>query len=438
MSKRPSLHQQAVLQELVNWWKLPRYHPDWKNAILTAPAGCGKTFLAKYFTEQLTGVVPMFTATTNSAVEQLAKADVPVFGTLASALGIRPSKGSETVTFRQVYEAIPSQLWDSNLLIIDEASMAGKEMLDILGETPIRVLWLGDKHQLPPVETGAELKNQNSPIFDKGWFTLELTEVVRNSGDNLQFCESLRKQIFAGGRTFPNVARGSSIQRLSTNQFMTDYVAKEANLQEFATGQSKIICWRNDRADRMSAEVRKNLFGDDASTMLIAGDQVILTAPAIAGEFPEDADKLVECKTLNTAAKVNETLQVLMAIPRTLYKISCYYCHFSGANGKFYGYVPTPEGVKKLAAFKKAFIAGVNSGQRKKSDWIQWHSFEECFVKWKYAYAITVHRAQGATIDTVIVDLADINGASYESPQFFYKLAYVAASRVRNQLVLVR
>jgi hypothetical protein len=225
---------------------------------------------------------------------------------------------------------------------------------------------------------------------------------------------------------------------MSTNQFLSDYARKAEHLKSFAAGQSKIICWRNDRADRMSAEVRKNLFGADADTMLIAGDQILLTAPAITGEFPEDVDRLVGWKKLSIAARVNETLQVLKVIPGTLYTIPCFYCHFSGANGKFHGYVPTAEGAKRLAACKKAFIAGVNSGKGKKRDWEQWHSFEECFIKWKYAYAITVHRAQGATIDTVIVDLADINGASYESPQFFYKLAYVAASRVQNQLVLVR
>jgi len=52
----------------------------------------------------------------------------------------------------------------------------------------------------------------------------------------------------------------------------------------------------------------------------------------------------------------------------------------------------------------------------------------------KYAYAITAHRAQGSTYDTVYVDYQDIlmNRERYEA----FQCLYVASSRPRKTLYL--
>ena len=435
--------QERGMQELLTWWKLPKSHPQYYNCIFSAPAGCGKTFLAKYFTRSLKKAYPCFTATTNEAARQLELAGVSSVKTTHSALGLIPSFTEESAKFYQAL--IPQELSESNILVIDEASMAGmaasdkesKLIIDYVLDLGMRTLWLGDWYQLPPVESD----NGLSPIFEQGFYTVELTEVVRNSGDILQFCTSLRQAIDLPVKRFPK----SIPKEVKSITFPNFYklLKDEAFLYSVRKGKTRIIVWRNITADIINSKLREGFFGADLAKKesYLPTDQILFTKPLIAGNFPAELKKLHGCKTLKQVASINSKAEILNVKMDVLYSIPCYSCTVRIERGiEAIAWIPTREGKRLLAARKAAFKEKLKlrNSQEKKPLWEQWHFFENCFAQVKHSYAITTHRSQGSTIENIVVDTVDILLCARRSPLLAYKMLYTACSRAKASLTLIR
>lgn len=444
-TRKPTPHQDRALQELLEWWNLPQDHPQWQNCVLQAPAGCGKTFLAKYFTGMLKDALPVFTATTNEAAKQLALAGVDVWGTIHSALGLVKRNNAEQTYF--VQNQIPEDIYEYNLLVIDEASMAGIAnpddentyplIVDYVIELGMRTLWLGDPYQLPPVEA----EDGISPVFTQGWRTVTLSEIMRNSGDILEYCTKLRSIIDMQSRTFPRAPKCATVHTIS-HTILYRALRNAEKLEELRKGTTRIIVWKNSNADRINNFIRIGLHGDELARKysLLPTDQVLFTAPVFWGNFPEDPDHL-DSRELQLKATVNTRAEVISTQQTTLYGLAVFRCKFRlEEGGEILGYVLTDEGKARFEKLKKAFIKSIEAaGARKKADsWVWWHTFDSCFVKLKHSYAITCHRSQGSNIPNVIVDVKDILSASWKQPLLAYKLVYTACSRTKQHLTLVR
>ena len=69
---------------------------------------------------------------------------------------------------------------------------------------------------------------------------------------------------------------------------------------------------------------------------------------------------------------------------------------------------------------------------RERVAWKLFHHFQDSFVDLRSVHAITAHRSQGSTFDTVFVDAKDIKASNDK-----FRLLYVACTRARN-LVYIR
>ena len=102
-----------------------------------------------------------------------------------------------------------------------------------------------------------------------------------------------------------------------------------------------------------------------------------------------------------------------------------------------YANVIHPDAVEALEAdldyLKRRALEG---GSNSRYWWHRWHKLKDLFSQVRYCYCITVHRSQGSTFETVIVDAPDIlkNGRSKERKQ----LLYVAMSRASKRLIVSR
>jgi len=66
--------------------------------------------------------------------------------------------------------------------------------------------------------------------------------------------------------------------------------------------------------------------------------------------------------------------------------------------------------------------------------WGAFWEFKEAFHALRHAYAITAHRAQGSTYDSVFVDVPDI--LRNPNRQEAFRCLYVACSRPKHKLIL--
>jgi exodeoxyribonuclease-5 len=123
---------------------------------LSGPAGTGKTTLAKYITEELglTGSEVLYCAFTGKAALVLSQKGCSPSSTVHSAI-YKSHQNEQTGkwSFQLGYDALKEL--GVKLVVLDEAPMLGKEVAEDLISCGVKVLALGDKWQLPPVNSEA-------------------------------------------------------------------------------------------------------------------------------------------------------------------------------------------------------------------------------------------------------------------------------------------
>lgn len=444
--------QENALQAISNWW-----NGDNKHFILSGEPGVGKTFLAKQAVTQLGKAVPLFTAPTNEAAYQLGAAlgDSAVeVTTTHKALGLGMTTHKKEQTLTQIKSSI---LEDYNLLVVDEASFPGfgsasavngnfnADLLDYIIDDNIRVLWLGDPEQLPPINS------EHSPVFTEEFTKAvgreaekyHMSDVVRHSGDLLDFVRALR----SWKKTSPFPKRGESVTLVKPRNLEVE-IFKEENFRQFIRGESKLIAWTNKRVDELNQKLRVHRYGAEiAKTQLYCpGDQILFASPLMVdtGCAPEDQDiyKFYKQPEYRTEVTTNAKAEVAKVTLSSLWGVECYALELR-IDGKVDKKVlaPTVRGKNQLYKVKsaiatdaKALSKGKKYGEAGKV-WEQFHAVKLAFADLKHAYAITGHRSQGSSIPVVWADVDNL--LLNKSAIVGRKNLYVSCSRAKQRLVLI-
>ena len=254
-----------------------------RRILLEGAAGTGKTHLLCAMIASLLedGYSPgeiQVAAPTNKAVAviqgKLNRHGIPIRGaTLHSLLGIRgevdESRGM--VVFRPNPNADLEWLGDARILLIDEASMIGSELLGFLervvGDT-IPILFLGDSQQLNPVGESFP------PVFKSGFSRVILTGIVRQAEDNpiikisrnipaLEECVRQGRPVVLDGGVTSTGDMGGVVELLA-----------KANGDD----NCKYLGWTNAQIDWMNTQVRQRLYGGYPNK-LEEGETIALDAP---------------------------------------------------------------------------------------------------------------------------------------------------------------
>jgi ATP-dependent DNA helicase PIF1 len=372
-----------------------------RNVFLTGAGGTGKSYIIQHLVDKYKAINKNYalTSMTGCAALLLGRAK-----TLHSWAGV--GLGRESVA--KLIEAIngstkSKRRWMSTeVLIVDEVSMMDADLfekLDAIGQAVrkntrpfggIQLIFVGDFFQLPPVDKGTAKFIFESELWSKiGFKVVELTQVIRQkdpvfhkilnearlgilSNDSLNILKSRMNLSWRGLEIKPTIL------------FPKKDIVANVNVHGLAklpgpeyTYKVQTICSkRGDDLSFATQRALRNASYDDV-VVLKVGAQVMLLVNR------NDGTELV-----------------------------------NGSRGVVTGFTPNSLPLVKFHSMAQPIVI-------EKHTWeIEGESMSQTQLPLKLAYALTVHKSQGATLDSALIDIG---------PDIFeYGQAYVALSRVKS------
>ncbi len=384
-------------------------------------AGTGKTYLVSRLVEQLLEEDCTVTvcAPTHKAVQVVSDelGDAPVdMQTLHSFLGLRlePTEDGE-------YELVPDEVRDfaEGVVIVDEASMIGREEWAHIEESPFWVQWLfvGDPAQLPPVN------EDPSPALDVPGPTLET--IHRQAADNpiLELATKIRND--AEGRFGSKFEDGKGVAVTRNRDEFLDSVLRAFDTEAFAEDatHARLLAYRNKTVRRYNREIRAARYGTDADRF-VEGEWLVATETWLHEGVPRltNSEEVRVKKAEVDAFEADDqsewkTWKLTVRTPGRGLSRTVYVLH----EDEFDRYDDALERRRERA-------------QDDGSKWDRFFDLRERFARVDYAYATTVHKSQGSTFDTVFVDHRDLQACRGEERE---ALLYVAVTRPARRLALL-
>lgn len=410
-------------------------------------AGTGKTTLTARIVQALApaNVGVLVTAPTHKAAHQLGMRLGFSVSTIHSALGMKQVTDLKNGSRSFQPDRDPrnkSTDWEQvRLLIVDEASMVGTELLQHVRKavcTGTTILWVGDAAQLPPVG------EDTSPAFEGAQETYTLEHVHRYGGDILREASRVRAALESDDRyePFPRITPGDGVILYPRGKSGGWGDRAKAS---FRSGEStKVVCWTNAAVKAACEAIHKSLYGEDADPWQV-GQRVVAMNPYSPRSENGDYCTLMNSSEEAEIVSVEKVLRQPDGIACWLLKLRPEISDVKG--GIFSAYVVAEEGERRfqdrqselkqhamdcapdtghnlwggycswcgneVSAANLEEVCPVGEDQksftrRKKQAWAVYYGFEGSFLWIEKTYASTVHKAQGSTYDHVFVNLPDI------------------------------
>lgn len=368
-----SPQQDQSLKAVGQWLK----DPHSKIFRLFGYAGTGKTTIAKEIAGMVSGTV-LFMCFTGKASLVLRKKGCPGAGTIHSNI-YRVEEGEDG---RAAFTWNPDgPVTMAKLVIVDEVSMVDEELaLDLL-RYGVKVLVLGDPHQLPPVRGEGYFINAEPDFM--------LTEVHRQAADNpiIRMSMDVRegKRLRPGTYGDSLVVRRGDIERSALAQMVLD--------------ADQVLCGLNKTRLTFNNRYRE-------LTSMIG-----LTDPWL----PVTGDRLVCLKNDHPRRLLNGGLWEVKGVSKLSFSSDVTMRVVSLDEPD----IPVTE-VKVPQAFFK--------GEEKELDWRLLRRVDQ----FTYGYALTVHKSQGSQWDNVL--LYDESGTFREDAS---KHLYTGITRAAERVTVV-
>lgn len=452
----PSLNsdQQRAIALLTRWW-----NGNERMASLSGAAGTGKTFCIGHWLNSLKRPDAIFLAPTHKAKKMLqqslaaAGTSYPVY-TVAQGLGKQPvisEKGDEEFVTKKA-----DLVSNTDLVIVDEAGMVSDEDFHELAERSARILWLGDRFQLPPIGEAEALAFSDPRIQ----YRAELTQIMRYSGYLAEACQQLRDGV-KQGKIYPIVPDGKQIIALPRKEWFEKAITLFQS-PEFETNSSycRMLAFRNAVVDTCNQRIKPAIYGH--SHTFFKNQKLIATKPI------QRLHGFVESRSSRGKTKIRTEWQILatnseellvtadpeirpitaedlaFAPPEVMSLIGTSIISFPvvGESGlEFQCLVLTEEAknqsIKIVAEIKRQ--RNLSKSQRAALAYLYRFGDEA-----KDIFALTVHKSQGSTYNHVFIDIKDIMRPPLPSPKedsepdIRHRLIYTAISRASEQVYLAK
>ena len=380
-----------------------------ENIFLTGKAGSGKSTLIREFL-----------SSTNRIVEKVAPTGIAALNidgyTIHKLFGLRP-----TTTLKSLVEGkefIPHRSRETiekiDTLIIDEASMLRADLFDIIvwalkkyGKNKfaqfggVQIILVGDLFQLPPVVTSKENSffstYYDTPYFfsaknytDDTFSTIELTKVFRQTGDD----------------TFVNILNAIREGYLDDEMLETLNTRHNSNFS-FPPGEMWVTLTATNRVanERNTQELSRINSQEFTSTAMIIGDTKGFTYPTEQILRYKVGSQIMMINNASNGQWVNGTIATITNVDSSNPQAPLISAR-------------TEDGRIISFSYNTWEITSPRAGKHG-LDYDVIGSFTQ--LPFKLAWAITIHKSQGQTLNNAVIDLT---GGTHATGQL-----YVALSR---------
>ena len=377
---------------------IEKYLNDERYCVISGYAGAGKSTLVNIIVQNLPGIDP--------------EEDVVYACFTGKASQVLLKKGNKNVTtlHKLLYESIPKPdgtffrkpkpTINYKVVVVDEVSMAPRNLMELLFRHNVFIIALGDPFQLPPVD-----KDQDNGLLSNP--DIFLDEIMRQSLDSeiIRLSMKIRnyepveyfkgKDIIIMPKTDLNtgvlqwadqILVGTNVTRVAINNQMRDLLGR-GNKPE---NGDKVICLRN--------------YWDN---------------------FATNDDPLVN----GTIGYINNIYETFNKVPpwigKDVIKVLC--ANFTSDSGADFGSLQMDE--KEILTGERCL--NYKTIYRLMSNWRTQHLVP---MEFTYGYAITGHKSQGSEWDKVLVLEERFPFEKEEHARWLY----TCVTRASERLVLVR
>lgn len=445
--QKPVIELTEEQDSLFSQLKKFAYEDSNTYALFEGAAGVGKSTLVSFLVEELLNNALFGNicciAPTHKALKVMRNmcqknADKIGFLTLHSLLGLKckiTKEGKEV--FERDRNSI-SKLTMYDFLIIDEASMIADELFQELHDQNykgIKVLFVGDGNQINPINHthSIPMLEDKRALYDIAHY--KLNTIVRQAANNpiIKYSQKVLNDEFELKSGTKEIVDNSGIVMIDVSQMnvINGLLKHYFCSKDFDDNADycRVIAWRNATVDRFNHIIRKMKYGPKAGKIVI-NEKLIVDRPIKTGDDNETV--LFHTNEDLIVRDIEETTKSLYG---TEFKI--YRTFVSGDEDQDYIDIIHERYEGLYNQMLKKFADDANSerdNHKRISNWKKYFSFIDNFAHVKYAYAQTIHSAQGSTYDNTFVFYGDINANWKEEER--KRILYTAITRPRKMLYL--
>jgi ATP-dependent DNA helicase PIF1 len=385
-----------------------------KSFFLTGAGGTGKSHVIRNIIEALRrdGKDIALTAMTGCAALLLGKGAK----TLHSWAGI--GLGKETVQtllvkLRKSFKAKKNWL-AADALIIDEVSMMTPELLDKLEELSrlirrcsspfggLQIILVGDMYQLPPINKDSQSENH---------FVFEATSWKKCIQDSVV----LRTVHRQSDPVFLKILDEARAGRLTQESIDILETRRNTEWKKLEIKPTLLFTRRADVEQINMTQLQKCKGEDYVFTAKTVQSPVMFTGANSADSIKWAIEKMDKNGSYVPELKLRKGAQVML-----LTNMDVEHGLVNGSRGVIEQFCDGPEPYP-MVKFRNGEVIIITPATWSSEDV---DGLDRQQIPLRLAYAVTIHKAQGATLDCALIDIGDNT--------FEYGQAYVALSRVRS------
>jgi exodeoxyribonuclease-5 len=427
---------------------------------LAGVAGTGKSTIIKKIIDEYRGKL-VVSAPTHKAKKVIMKITGEDGQTLHSLLGLRPDLNLDDFNPNDPkYTTLaPPRISSYNLVIIDEASMINQDLFNLIKETiqgwdNIKVLFMGDPAQIPPVGE-KESVVFNGTIKNKH----ELTHIMRQKDGNplFEIFDKLRNNLLneVGGfkRKGKLNSKGEGVIFTKNKKEFRKKLTEIFDSIEFRRDfdYAKIIAWRNTTVMQANQLMREIIYGKNAH-MLEVGD-ILMAYRSIRAkqQYFNIIDNSSDYKVNKVSKQIQNkydlwgykvNIEELLGNGKILKRNVFIIDHTDHEN--LHNYAEIHDSLKTIAKVDKKEWKKYYEFRRESMIMTTIREFRNGNTRhysdviakdFDYGYAITSHKAQGSTYNYVFIleDDMTVNPKIKERNQ----IKYVALTRPTNTAIVL-